>query len=75
MKGTEKQIKWAEDIKAGMIAEVERFAEMETKDGETARADRYRSAIPWIESHDDAAWFINRGRHMRFTDIMAKAVR
>lgn len=53
MKGTEKQIAWAEEIKANTIDSLMQF-------GNTAKAAEFEAYIKWLKStKDSAAWWID----------------
>lgn len=70
MKGTEKQVKWAESIKAETMTAVERMRKQFEADAAKAKADasdpRYQAAIAIfdrcvasLQAQTEAAWWID----------------
>lgn len=72
MKGTEKQIKWAEAIKANTLESLMPFSN-------TAKAAEFSAYIDWIKAtKDSAAWWIDHREYkgiafMRLTIAEFKA--
>lgn len=52
MKGTEKQIAWANEIKTNVMAALDAMAN-------TARKEQFADFRAWIDSKDNASWWIN----------------
>lgn len=68
MKGTEKQISWAEEIKAKTMAALDAMANTAMK----AQLEDFRA---WIETKDNAAWWIDswqltKTEHMFLRKVM-----
>lgn len=55
--GSEKQIKWATDIKANMITAIQRFLES-NKENDTETAKLVRNCAKEVENNNSAKWFI-----------------
>ncbi len=52
MKGTEKQIAWAKEIKTSVIAALDAMSN-------TAMQDQFKTFSAWLDSKDSAAWWID----------------
>jgi len=80
MTGTEKQIKWAEDIKAAVLDEAEQKLKMfqNFPNNEFRPADienrikAARRVANLVSKKDDAAWFINGGNGRSFMSLWRK---
>ena len=73
MQGTEKQVNWAQDIKASKMADInaqlEKMAvKLTGKPAELAKIDAVRTAL----DSKDAAWWIDR-RDVFYMDILKAA--
>lgn len=53
MKGTDKQIKWANDIKAKIMAAFDAMSG-------TDRKAEYKALTEWLDGKDAAAWWIEK---------------
>lgn len=62
MKGTEKQVKWAEDIKARIFSALDAMSN-------TSRQAEFRAFCAWLDNKSSAAWWID-GWQLTGTDIM-----
>lgn len=67
LKGSEKQIKWAEDIKKQLISGVNDFY---SKKNEAEEQEEYRVCLDMIENETSAAWFIEN-RNSSIADLLA----
>ena len=52
MKGTEKQVKWAEDIKANILTSLDAMSN-------TSRKEEFAAFRAWLDSKDNASWWID----------------
>lgn len=52
MKGTEKQVKWAEDIKANILTSLDAMSN-------TSMAAQFKAFREWLDSKDNASWWID----------------
>ena len=52
MKGTEKQVKWAEDIKVNILTALDAMSN-------TKLTAEFKSFREWLDSKDNASWWIN----------------
>ena len=58
MNGTEKQVKWAEEIKANMVKALNGFLEA-NKEVEGEELAQVKKISDEVNNNDSAAWFIN----------------
>lgn len=65
MNGTEKQIKWAEDIKATMMEQVNKaIADEKAMDNDERNLRGLAMITEWLNGQTEAKWFIdNKGRN------------
>ena len=59
MKGTEKQIKWAEDIKKDMREALEEYTQQMREEGEQHSVERFEDFIAKLNAVEDVKFFID----------------
>lgn len=59
MKGTEKQIKWAEDIKKDMSESVKEYIKQMEEKGKQQKVERYKRFLAKLDEVDEAKFFID----------------
>lgn len=59
MKGTEKQVKWASDIKKEMTEALSEYIQQLREKGRLTRAERYESFLEKLNEVDEAKFFID----------------
>lgn len=67
MKGTEKQIAWANEIKANVIQAVGAMAN-------TAMKEQYADFCIWLDSKDSAAWWIDNWQLTKTVNMFLRRV-
>lgn len=59
MKGTEKQVKWALDIKKNMSNSIKDYIKQMEEEGEQHRVERYKRFLAKLDEVDEAKFFID----------------
>lgn len=79
MNGSEKQVRWAEDIKKRLLEDgAKRLEDFENlviayrTEDYNLRVQAARDVIAAIEGKQDAAWFINNGNERNFHSLWRK---